>query len=138
MTTEKMCGFPSRIMKNEWLDGIFPQESLKQQPINRILRKPKSGKHDVFIIDPEDTEVLEKKKEFPQKNIKFLLEDFIRFYIRKCIYTPLLYMAVMTAIHQYISGVLCFILSLTLCIVTVVLHYVYTIIYLEPEDEDEE
>ena len=57
MTTKKMCGFPSRIMKNEWLDGIFPQESLKQQPINRILRKTKSGKHDVFIIDPEDTEV---------------------------------------------------------------------------------
>ena len=127
------------MMKNEWLDGIFPPESLKQQVKNRISEKTQRERHEVFIIDPDDREVLEKKREIRQRNIKFLLEDLLRFYIRKCIYTPILYMAVSLAVSHYISGVLCLLLSLTLCIVTVLLHYVYRIIYLEEdEDEDEE
>merc|ERR1712183_549307 len=136
MTAKKMCGIPSIIMKNEWLDGIFPQESLKQQAKNRILKKTK--RHEIFIIDPHDGEVLEKKEEIRQRNIKFLLEDLLRFYIRKCVYTPLLYIFVMTAVNHFISGVLCLLLSLTLCTVTVLLHYVYRIIYLEEDEEEDE
>ena len=164
ITAEKMCGLRSKI-KNEWLDGIFPRESLKQQAKNRIPSKNRNGwldgifpqeslkehakiritkknkreGHQVFIIDPNDTKLLEKRKEILHRNIKFLLEDFIRFYIRRCIYTPILYMAVVTALSHYISGVLCLVLSLIFCIVTVVFHYLYRIIYLgEDDDEDEE
>merc|ERR1712154_150702 len=138
ITAEKMCGLRSKI-KNEWLDGIFPEESLKEHAKIRITKKNKREGHQVFIIDPNDTKLLEKRKEILHRNIKFLLEDFIRFYIRRCIYTPILYMAVMTAISHYISGVLCLVLSLIFCIVTVVFHYLYRIIYLgEDDDEDEE
>ena len=137
-----MCGIRSKI-KNDWLDGIFPQEPMKLQPINKIkiLKKPLRDRHEVFIVDPYDTKVLKRKKEILQRNLKYLLEDLIRFYIRKCIYTPLLYMAVMTVVSHYISGFLCLLFSLIVCTVTVVLHYVYIIIYLdedEDEDEDEE
>ena len=128
---------PSKI-RNDWLDGIFPQETFKQQAKNRILQKRKRRGHEVLIVDPEDTEVLEKKREILQRKIQFLLEDFIRFYIRRCIYTPLLYMAVMIAVSHYISGLMSLLLSLIICIVTVVLHYVYRIIYLNEDDEDED
>lgn len=131
-----MCGIPSKI-KNEWLDGIFPKESSQQQSRKRIFKKTNRERHAVFMLDLDDTEILEKKTEIHQRNLKFLLEDLLRFYIRRCIYTPVLYMAVMTAISHYISGFLCLLLSLILCILTVILHYVYRIIYLE-EDEDED
>ena len=137
MSAGNMCGIRSKI-KNDWLDGIFPQETLKPQAKSRILKK--TQRPEIFIVvDPDDTEVLEKKKEILQRNLKFLLEDLIRFYIRKCLYTPLLYMAVMTAVSHYFSGFLCLSLSLILCIITVVLHYFYRNIYLdEDEDDDEE
>ena len=128
---------PSKI-RNDWLDGIFPQETFKQQAKNSILRKTRRREHEVFIVDPDDTEVLEKKREILQRNIQFLLEDFIRFYVRRCIYTPLLYMAVMIAVSQYISGLISLLFSFLVCLLTVVLHYVYRIIYLEEDDEDED
>ena len=129
-----MCELSSKI-RNDWLDGIFPEDLSEQHSKNRSWKEIKRSHHEVFILDPDDTEVLENKR----KNVELLMADFVQFYIGRCIYSPLVYIAVMIFLSHFISGSLCVLLSLLSSMVTVVLHYLYTIIYrAEDEDEDEQ
>merc|ERR1719510_1882448 len=109
MKQETMCLAPPNI-KKQWLEGIFSKESVKQQAKENcgggdksVFKIRRKRCHDIYIVDPYDKEVLDKKKEFILRKIKDLLDDFLRFYIRECIYTPILYMMVMTAVSNYIS-----------------------------------
>ena len=71
-----MCELSSKI-RDDWLDGIFPEDLSEPHSKNRSWKEIKRSNHKVFILDPDDTEVLENKRE----NVELLLADFVQFYI---------------------------------------------------------
>ena len=141
---------PSNI-EQEWLDGIFAHESFNQQTtgtcqyFDRTRRKirqfwkiNRNKKHDILVIDPDDTEVLDTKREFIPRKIKLQLEDLVKFYLKECVYTPILYMMLVILLSDHLPDLLSFPVSLILSIVVVLFHYFHSLIYQAEEDEDDD
>ena len=154
--TRKMCLHlqvmvsqqPSNVMR-EWMDGIFPEELEREETRENREYVTKNGgrtrslcslnrkaRQEILILDPLDTEVLENKKDLLLKSVKHQLENLVEFYIRECAYTPILYIFLLTFLSNYLSGVLCLAVSLVLCVIVLLVHYLY--VTLSPVEEDED
>ena len=90
------------------------------------------------MIDPDDTEVLDTKREFIPRKIKLRLEDLVKFYLKECVYTPILYMMLVILLSDHLPDLLSFPVSLILSIVVVLFHYFHSLIYQAEEDEDDD